>query len=103
VKETPTATSSGLFSSHERTSEEPILRWRALCGRVSNLPETFTRPTKPAPDAGDSAPFYEQFLHLSLFHIGRHSAVRPLVANSSYWLVHFRISKEHLKRNETIR
>jgi hypothetical protein len=41
------------------------------------------RPTKRAPDAGDSGAIPSLFLRLSLFPVGRRSAARPTATNAN--------------------
>jgi hypothetical protein len=41
------------------------------------------RPTKRAPDAGDSAAISSIFLRLSIFPVGRRSAARPSAGNAN--------------------
>ena len=43
------------------------------------------RPTKHAPDAGDSGAIPSLFLRLSLFPVGRRSAARPSAGNANRW------------------
>jgi len=43
------------------------------------------RPTKRAPDAGDSAAFSNSFLRLSLFLAGRLRRPRPNAGNANRW------------------
>ena len=43
------------------------------------------RPTKRAPDAGDSGEISSLFLRLSIFPVGRRSAVRPSAGNANRW------------------
>ncbi len=43
------------------------------------------RPTKRAPDAGDSGEISGSFLRLSIFPIGRRSAARPSAGNANRW------------------
>jgi len=47
--------------------------------------KTKTRPTKRAPDAGDSAPFAGSFLRLSLFLVGRLRRLCPGAGNANRW------------------
>jgi len=47
---------------------------------------TQKRPTKRAPDAGDSGAIPSIFLRLSLFPIGQRSAARPSAGNANRWL-----------------
>ena len=42
-------------------------------------------PTKRAPDAGDSGAIPSLFLRLSIFPVGRRSAVRPSAGNANRW------------------
>ena len=42
-----------------------------------------TRPTKRAPDAGDSGAIPSIFLRLSIFPVGRRSAARPSAGNAN--------------------
>ena len=46
---------------------------------------TITRPTKRAPDAGDSAAISSIFLRLSLFLAGRLRRPRPSAGNANRW------------------
>ena len=46
------------------------------------------RPTKRAPDAGDSAQISSSFLRLFIFPVGRRSAARPSAGNASRWATH---------------
>jgi len=43
------------------------------------------RPTKRAPDAGESAAIPSLFLRLSIFPVGRRSAARPSAGNANRW------------------
>ena len=43
------------------------------------------RPTKRAPDAGDSDAIPSLFLRLNIFPVGRHSAARPSAGNANRW------------------
>ncbi len=43
------------------------------------------RPTKRAPDAGDSGAIPSLFPRLSIFPVGRRSAARPSAGNASRW------------------
>ena len=43
------------------------------------------RPTKRAPDAGDSGAISSSFLRLSIFPVGRRSAARPSAGNANRW------------------
>ncbi len=43
------------------------------------------RPTKRAPDAGDSGEISGIFLRLSIFPVGRRSAARPSAGNANRW------------------
>ena len=43
------------------------------------------RPTKRAPDAGDSGAISSIFLRLSIFPVGRRSAARPSAGNANRW------------------
>ena len=43
------------------------------------------RPTKRAPDAGDSAQISSSFLRLIIFPVGRRSAARPSAGNANRW------------------
>jgi len=43
------------------------------------------RPTKRAPDAGDSGAIPSIFLRLSIFPVGRRSAARPSAGNANRW------------------
>jgi hypothetical protein len=43
------------------------------------------RPTKRAPDAGDSGAIPSIFLRLSIFQVGRRSAARPSAGNANRW------------------
>jgi len=45
------------------------------------------RPTKRAPDAGDSAQISSSFLRLSLFPVGRLRRPRPSAGNANRWAV----------------
>ena len=45
------------------------------------------RPTKRAPDAGDSGAIPSLFLRLSIFPVGRRSAARPSAGNANRWAV----------------
>ncbi len=45
------------------------------------------RPTKRAPDAGDSGAIPSIFLRLSIFPVGRRSAARPSAGNANRWAV----------------
>ena len=44
------------------------------------------RPTKRAPDAGDSAQISSSFLRLSIFLAGRLRRPRPSAGNANRWL-----------------
>jgi hypothetical protein len=44
------------------------------------------RPTKRAPDAGDSAAISSSFLRLSIFPVGRLRRPRPSAGNANRWL-----------------
>jgi hypothetical protein len=44
------------------------------------------RPTKRAPDAGDSGAIPSLFLRLSIFQVGRRPAARPSAGNANRWL-----------------
>jgi hypothetical protein len=52
--------------------------------------EQIRRPTKRAPDAGDSAAFSSIFLRLSFFVAGRLRRPRPSAGNASRWLANSR-------------
>jgi hypothetical protein len=43
------------------------------------------RPTKRAPDAGDSGAIPSLFLRLSIFPVGRRPAARPSAGNANRW------------------
>ena len=43
------------------------------------------RPTKRAPDAGESGAIPSSFLRLSIFPVGRRSAARPSAGNANRW------------------
>jgi len=43
------------------------------------------RPTKRAPDAGDSGAIPSLFLRLIIFPVGRRSAARPSAGNANRW------------------
>ena len=43
------------------------------------------RPTKRAPDAGDSAQISSNFLRLSIFPVGRLRRPRPSAGNANRW------------------
>jgi len=45
-----------------------------------------SKPTKRAPDAGDSGAIPSSFLRLSIFPGGRRSAARPSAGNANRWL-----------------
>jgi len=45
------------------------------------------RPTKHAPDAGDSAVIPSSFLRLVIFLVGRLRRPRPSAGNASRWLL----------------
>jgi hypothetical protein len=45
-----------------------------------------SRPTKRAPDAGDSGAIPSLFLRLSLFPVGRRPAARPSAGNANRWV-----------------
>ena len=47
--------------------------------------QTKRRPTKRAPDAGESAQISSSFLRLSIFPVGRRSATRPSAGNANRW------------------
>jgi len=49
---------------------------------VSSLAQQ-KRPTKRAPDAGDSGAIPSIFLRLTLFPVGRRSAARPSAGNAN--------------------
>jgi len=51
---------------------------------VSSLAQQ-KRPTKRAPDAGDSGAIPSLFLRLILFPVGRRSAARPSAGNANRW------------------
>ena len=61
--------------------------------RMSLINNTFQakrRPTKRAPDAGDSAHIPSSFLRLSFFLVGRLRRPRPSAGNAIRWLAgHF--------------
>jgi len=44
-----------------------------------------SKPTKRAPDAGDSGAIPSIFLRLSIFPVGRRSAARPSAGNANRW------------------
>ena len=46
-----------------------------------------SRPTKRAPDAGDSAAISGSFLRLSIFPVGRLRRPRPSAGNANRWAV----------------
>jgi len=46
------------------------------------------RPTKRAPDAGDSAHIPSLYLCLSIFLVGRLHRPRPSAGNANRWAVH---------------
>ena len=48
---------------------------------------TITRPTKRAPDAGDSAQISGSFLRLIIFLAGRLRRPRPSAGNANRWAV----------------
>ena len=52
---------------------------------------TITRPTKRAPDAGDSAHTSSSFLRLIIFQVGRLRRPRPSAGNASRWAFGSRI------------
>ncbi len=43
------------------------------------------RPTKRAPDAGESGVIPSSFLRLSIFPVGRRPAARPSAGNANRW------------------
>ena len=45
------------------------------------------RPTKRAPDAGDSGAIPSLFLRLSIFPVGQRPAARPSAGNANRWAV----------------
>ncbi len=47
---------------------------------------TSRRPTKRAPDAGESAAISSSFLRLSIFPVGRLRRPRPSAGNANRWL-----------------
>ncbi len=49
------------------------------------LPFPKRRPTKRAPDAGDSGAIPSLFLRLSIFPVGRRPAARPSAGNANRW------------------
>ena len=46
-----------------------------ICFKEVGVDKTKSHPTKRAPDAGDSAQISSSFLRLSIFPVGRRSAV----------------------------
>jgi len=44
------------------------------------------RPTKRAPDAGDSGAIPSLFLRLGIFPVGRRSVARPSAGNANRWV-----------------
>ena len=55
------------------------------------------RPTKRAPDAGDSGAIPSISLRLSIFPVGRRSAARPSAGNANRWAVVIWLSIEKKK------
>ena len=53
---------------------------------VSSLAQQ-KRPTKRAPDAGDSGAIPSLFLRLILFPVGQRPAARPNAGNANRWAV----------------
>jgi hypothetical protein len=51
----------------------------------SRLRQFVRRPTKRAPDAGDSGAIPSLFLRLSIFPVGRRPAARPSAGNANRW------------------
>ena len=51
------------------------------------------RPTKRAPDAGDSAAISSSFTRLSIFLVGRLRRPRPSAGNANRWAVSLGITK----------
>ena len=52
--------------------------------QISSTP-TAKRPTKRAPDAGDSAAISSSFLRLGIFLVGRLRRPRPSAGNANRW------------------
>ena len=48
------------------------------------------RPTKRAPDAGDSAQISGSFLRLSIFLVGRLRRPRPSAGNANRWVLGYK-------------
>jgi len=51
------------------------------------------RPTKRAPDAGDSGAIPSLFLRLNIFPVGRRSAARPSAGNANRWALVINLSQ----------
>ena len=51
----------------------------------SRLRQFVRRPTKRAPDAGDSAAISSSFLRLIIFPVGRLRRPRPSAGNANRW------------------
>ncbi len=51
------------------------------------------RPTKRAPDAGDSAAISSSFLRLVIFLVGRLRRPRPSAGNANRWAVEIKFTK----------
>ena len=60
--------------------------------RVANK-KVKKRPTKRAPDAGDSAHIPSSFLHLIIFLAGRLRRPRPSAGNANRWVAEFTMTK----------
>ncbi len=59
-----------------------------------------TRPTKRAPDAGESGAIPSLFLRLSIFPVGRRPAARPSAGNANRWVAI--AMKKHLQKTLTV-
>ena len=57
---------------------------------------TKMRPTKRAPDAGDSGAIPSLFLRLSIFPVGRRPAARPSAGNANRWVLALKTKEIHI-------
>jgi hypothetical protein len=64
---------------------EPIETFAGRSFTAKESGTTARRPTKRAPDAGESGAISSLFLRLSIFPVGRRPAARPSAGNASRW------------------
>jgi len=68
-----------------------LSEWAVLSFLGNESCSTQKRPTKRAPDAGDSGAIPSLFLRLSIFPVGRRPAARPSAGNANRWALNHEI------------